>query len=121
MPDAACGEYSNTFYRPGCLNHAFVVGLADPTHELPSGSVFVTGFYHQYSPLNDIFVTRSPYIEPSDGRMVPLITKKPGGMSQQSWDWLLTLLFGGIIFANSEPDEIPLPEIIASGDLDVSE
>ena len=118
VPDSICEKYTSTFFCPGYLNHAFAVGLADPTFQLPSGSCFMTGLHHMEPSLTSIFVTRSPCIEPSDGRIVPLISHKPDSMSQENWDWLLTLPFGAIIFANSKPNEILLPEVIASGDLD---
>ena len=100
------------------LAHAYVVGVADPTAALPAGYVFVTGFSNVSTPTGQIFVTRSPCAKASDARMTPMVTSKPDGMAQLDWDWLNSLPFGAIIFANPKKGIEPLPAQIASGDLD---
>lgn len=100
------------------LAHAYVVGVADPTAALPAGYVFVTGFSNVSTPNGQIFVTRSPCAKASDARMIPMVTSKPDGMAQLDWDWLNSLPFGAIIFANPKKGVEPLPAQIACGDLD---
>jgi ribosomal protein L24 len=100
------------------LQHAFVVGVADPTMELPSGTVYVTGLNRTGLDLEKLFVTRSPCMGPCDGRMLEQVTKKPDSMSEENWKWLESLHFGAIIFSNPLAGEKPLPELVASGDLD---
>ena len=100
------------------LAHAYVVGVADPTDALPAGFVFVTGFSNVSTPNGQIFVTRSPCAKASDARMIPMVISKPDGTTQLDWDWLNSLPFGAIIFANPKKGAEPLPAQIASGDLD---
>ena len=68
--------------------------------------------------MDQIFVSRSPATEVSDGRVVELVNTKPFNMSQANWDWLGSLPFGAIMFGNPEKGYCPLPECIANGDLD---
>lgn len=100
------------------LAHAYVVGVADPTYAIPAGFVFVTGFSNVSTPNGQIFVTRSPCAKASDARMIPMVRSKPDEMAQLDWDWLNSLPFGAIIFANPKKGIEPLPAQIASGDLD---
>jgi hypothetical protein len=118
VPEDVIADYVKRSLRPTHLNHAFLVGLGDPTNELPPGSIFVTGLQHSNLDMEKLFVTRSPCVEPRDGRMLPLVTSKPDYMSLANWEWLQTLPFGSIMFGNPMPGERPLPELIASGDLD---
>ena len=67
-----------------------------------------------------LFVTRSPCLEPTDGRIVPLVQHKPSAMSDEEWQWLRDKPFGTIIFARpkNRHHAAPLPALIADGDLD---
>jgi hypothetical protein len=119
VPRSLIDEYSRS-YKSDVENlcHTHVVGVADPTRSLPPNTVFLTGVRDGDISVDKIFVTRSPCLEPEDGRLISVITTKPDGMSQVDWDWLSNFTFGAIIFANPSAGERPLPEIIADGDLD---
>ena len=95
--------------------HAWLVGVADPTGELPVGTVYVPGLGIRP---RQIFVTRSPCMEPDDGRMIDLVSEKPAQMSAQNWEWLENLPLSVIIFATPEPGTLAIPPQIADGDLD---
>lgn len=100
------------------LKHAYLLGVKDPTGQLPKGSVFVRGIGDALDG-NHIFITRSPCVEHSDGRLVPVVTKKPSRMSKGDWKWLSTEIpFGIVIFGAPQGNMAPLPELIAGGDLD---
>ena len=99
--------------------HTWVVGLTDPTGQIPAGHVFLTGFLEQLNSrkqLNEVFVTRSPCVLLEDGRLIPFVRSRPSGMSAQNWEFLASLPFGGLIF--SSQGNIPLPLECAKGDLD---
>ena len=100
--------------------HAWMVGLADPTVQIPPGKVFVTGFTDILSEekinLKQVFVTRSPCVKLEDGRVVSAIHRRPIGMSHENWDFLKSLPVGGLIF--SSLGDTPLPLSCAQGDLD---
>ena len=119
------------------LSHAWVVGVADPTRStmtstaaasasdadaaasgLPAGHIFVTGLQPilRQSGVSSIFITRSPCIKPTDGRVLPIVTEQPADMPPRVWAWLLALPFGGVVF--SANGDLPLPATIADGDLD---
>ena len=117
VPDHVCDEYVTKSKKVKNRNHGFVVGVADPTSELPPGTIFVTGFFVKRS-ISELFVTRSPCVERSDGCMLPVVTSKPLSMSQSNWEWLQTLPFGAIMFATPPQGIQPIPLQIASGDLD---
>jgi hypothetical protein len=116
VPNELCREYTKKSKTRKRLAHAYVGGFADPTDAIPSGSVFVTGSKHLAQVT--LFVTRSPCIHPSDGRMLPNLTTKPVAMSTKDWEWLNELPFGAIIFSGAEEGMKPLPTFIANGDLD---
>jgi hypothetical protein len=118
VPEAIIAKYVAQCRRSEGRNHAYVVGVADPTSQLPPGSIFITGTSKANWSMKELFVTRHPCVEPKDGRMLPVVTFKPAGMTQENWDWLQTLHFGAIVFANPRPGERPLAELVASGDLD---
>jgi len=105
------------FYIP---RHSYSVGVADPTGYIPEGHIFVTGLKLKDSQqINRIFITRSPCVNPEDGRMLPLLTKKPNKMPHSTWRWLHKLPFGAVIFPLCKKEgEKSLPETIAAGDLD---
>lgn len=91
------------------MAHSWVIGVADPTHSLPSHSVFVTGCHVDgrcVSP--EFFIARVPCIKPSSGMLLRQLTSKPAAMSAAHWEFLLDLPFGAIIFPDvakvSEPN-----------------
>jgi len=100
--------------------HSWMVGLADPTGQIPPGKVFVTGFTEILSSkvinLEKVFVTRSPCVKLEDGRVVSAIQSRPSGMSPKNWEFLKSLPIGGLIF--SSLGDTPLPLSCAQGDLD---
>ena len=115
VPESICDQYSRDCQSEKNLQHAYVVGLADPTAQLPSGFVYIPGL----KVAGEIFVTRSPCLEAADARKLPMVvTSKPSGMSLENWNFLEGLSFGSVIFANPKPGEAPLPVMIADGDLD---
>lgn len=106
-------------YNP---DHAWLIGLADPTSFLPAGHVFVTGFksimtFATLGDRNEVFVTRSPSVLREHGRMLPVVISRPVFMPEDTWDWLIGLPFGGLIFSTAGTDA-PLAATVASGDLD---
>jgi len=111
-----CMEYTNKSTQLEYLNHAYVVGVADPTGSLPTGHIFVTGMGSIQE--EKLFVTRSPCIKACDGRVLSNIIARPAEMQFEDWKWMSTLPFGAIIFANPEEGGTPLPQHIAEGDLD---
>jgi hypothetical protein len=114
VPKSVCDDYVKQIKTVENIKHAFVVGLADPTCELPQGSVFITGLDHT----GEIFLTRSPCVEFADGRMVPVVTSKPSDMSDANWKLLQSFQFGAVIFSNPKPGMTPMPVLTADGDLD---
>ena len=116
VPKHVCDTYVKNSTRARALQHASVVGVADPTSSLPAGHVFVTGMKHL--PQESLFVTRFPCNLPHDGRILQNVTQKPDDMSEENWVWLNKLPFGAIIFPDAEEGMKPLPEMVADGDLD---
>ncbi len=49
--------------------------------------------------------------------MLPSLQSRPSGMSKADWAWLLSLLFGAVVFSTSGIG-VPLLKTVASGDLD---
>ena len=74
------------------LKHAYLLGVKDPFGKLPKDTVFIPGIGSALSG-NDVFLTRSPCIEPSDGRLVPVTTKRPSRLSANDWKWLNSTSF----------------------------
>jgi len=114
VPNEVFDQYISDSQKEENLRHAYVVGVADPTSSLPSGSVFIPGLNYE----GEVFVTRSPCLEVTDARKIPVVTTKPADMSEEDWNFLQGLSFGSIMFANPKPGEIPMPLMIADGDLD---
>ena len=112
------GRYSVDSEDVDCINHAYVRGVIDPTGQLPSGYVFLTGVRNEDALGDELFVTRSPCIQVDDARMLDVITEQPEGMNDESWEYLQELPFGAIIFSFPEKGNKSLPECIANGDLD---
>jgi hypothetical protein len=100
-------------------NHSYCVGVCDPTDALPPGTVFVTGLGVGSDVSTDyVFVTRDPCTEPKDGQVLKRIVVKPNGMSDANWKEICSWHFGLILFAKPDPEDVPIPEILANGDLD---
>ena len=97
--------------KPHNEHTSCVVGVADPTGELPAGTVFLTG-----TRLSEVFVTRFPCVKVSHGHVLSMPSAKPSSMSASAWDWLHELKFGALIFSGK--GHCPLPGICADGDLD---
>eukprot|EP00977_Amphora_coffeiformis_P027714 scaffold34636_cov171-Amphora_coffeaeformis.AAC.1 len=117
VPQYVLDDYVKNAREPEDLRHTWVVGMADPTGSLSPGHIFVPGFKGTVE-LDKIFITRSPCREPDDGRMLPMISKRPTGMSQEHWEELNDLPFGSVVFANPKPGMKSLPPFVANGDLD---
>jgi hypothetical protein len=65
-------------------------------HKPPTGRMRAAGA----EPLR-IFITRSPCVKPTDGRMLPLVSERPDAMSEQTWEWLVSLPFGAVLFSTA--------------------
>ena len=118
VPHDVCSVYAKNSRSTKHINHAWVCGATDFSNRLPPGQVFVTGLSKANLNLDEIFVTRSPCMEPTDGRMLPLVKLMPEEMRIEDWAWLNNLPFGSIIFADPPEGMKTLPEHIADGDLD---
>ena len=101
-----------------CINHAFVRGVIDPTGLLPPCHVFLSGVKNEETLGKQLFVTRSPCIRASDGRLLKVVRSKPKSMDESSWNFLMDLPFGVIIFSKPKIGFKSTPELIANGDLD---
>eukprot|EP00435_Cladocopium_sp_Y103_P047371 s776_g13.t2 len=97
---------------------AFVVGVADPTGQLPEGQIFISGLQEQLltQGMSEVLVTRCPCVRPSDGKRLHVVTSCPPGMSEEAWRFLTSRPFGEVIFPRAS--DVGLPELIAEGDLD---
>jgi len=100
------------------LTHSYVVGVADPTGSIPEGHIVVPGLTSNRDDLNSLFVTRCPCIRRGDGRLLPLVTSRPDGMSAKDWNFLESLHFGCVIFGNSKNGKPELASSIPDGVLD---
>lgn len=120
VPSEIVDSYVENARSAKHLKHAWVVGLADPTEDLPPNTVFITGMDKTYTgiDLDKFFITRAPAMKSTDGRVVSVIREKPELMSQKNWLFLNSLAFGSVIFANPVPGSPPLPNLISNGDLD---
>ena len=66
---------------------------------------------------NTVFATRYPCTEPGDGKILKTVTSKPKGMSDNDWDFLISMPYGLIVFGPSQKST-SLPVQVADGDLD---
>jgi hypothetical protein len=128
VPEAVLKKYKTRAKQMKGLKHAHLKGVLDPTGMLPEDSILVTGWCKDSSGerkpfpqgLNKLFVTRAPCLEPSDAKMLQVVSRKPKQMPQASWDWLRNFSFGHIIFSvpKKSKNAVPLPAIVGEGDLD---
>ena len=106
----------------GSNRHATVVGVADCTNAIPSGTVYFSGFrniqnFQSALHRKAVFVCRHPCVERADARRLTILTDRPVGMSKAQWDFLETMPFGLIMFGFTV-GRCAIPPQIASGDLD---
>ena len=101
--------------------HLHVPVLTAPCSPPPSeaGHIFVSGLVPTLvvAGLHQVFITRSPCVVPSHGRVLPTVCTRPAGMAPRLWEWLLALPFGAVLFSGAGNGP-PLPLTIADGDLD---
>jgi len=98
------------------VKHTNLIGVADPTGKLPIGKIFLTGSVRIRSEVGPkVLVSRSPCLEPSDVKILPVCEKKPWNMSNKAWSELCSYPFGHIIFPTRKPKGFQyfLPETIA--------
>jgi len=108
------------------LKHAHLMGCIDPTGALPEKKVIISGYITGSDNSRALFgkvhtkvyLSRSPSLEPTDAKLVSVIGSKPREMSKDDWDMLCTYKFGTIIIPRSKEGSVPLPCVIADGDLD---
>lgn len=102
--------------NPQQVQHANVVGVADPTGEIEPEQVFITGEHT----IKEVIVTRYPCTWGQDQIKLRVIRpdKRPVNMSEEGWECLRQREFGEIIFGPPKSGMTPIPEIIADGDLD---
>eukprot|EP00931_Biecheleriopsis_adriatica_P007729 TRINITY_DN108996_c0_g1_i1.p1 TRINITY_DN108996_c0_g1~~TRINITY_DN108996_c0_g1_i1.p1 ORF type:complete len:654 (-),score=107.88 TRINITY_DN108996_c0_g1_i1:6-1967(-) len=110
------------FTKQDIRKESWVVGAADPTfprNAVPAGHVFVSGLPKEHVPLIDgqhkVFLTRSPCTLPEHGHLLPLMTSRPAGVSEEDWRDLTERPFGEVLFSNTGE---AIPEAISEGDLD---
>jgi len=111
---------------PKFLKHAHLMGCIDPTGALPEKKVFISGYITGSDNSRALFgkvhtkvyLSRSLSLEPTNAKLVSVIGSKPREMSKDDWDMLCTYKFGTIIFPRSKEGSVPLPCVIADGDLD---
>lgn len=103
--------------KVGGIQHMCLRGLTDPTTKVPYGKVFLTGVIGVDFP-DFVCIGAFPCTEITDSLSVALLKEKPDKMNNTDWDFLCRLPFGGIIFGSPSGNQIPLPNLIAGGDLD---
>jgi len=94
---------------------SFLLGLCDPSpkRNIPHGSVAIPGLPKS---IKSVLVSRCPCQHREDMVHLPVLCEKPKNMSIQDWISLTSRPFGEICFADGL--EVPLPNLIADGDLD---
>lgn len=116
VPREVCADYKKRSTKTSDRNHAWVVGVADPTGKLPPDTVYVTGMKNTRP--TSVFITRSPCVHHDDGRVLSNVTDKPNEMTDTEWKFLEALSFSVVIFSNPREGCKSIPERIAAGDLD---
>jgi hypothetical protein len=108
-----------TYNATAIRKDAYLVGVADPTGAIPDGHVVLPGIPAEHIPthkgVRSVFVTRSPCVKPSDGKILPVVTSKPAGVTDDNWNALTQSHFGEIVFPTKGD---PLPQLINEGDID---
>lgn len=93
-----CDEYKKESTNVDRRNHAWCVGVPDPTNSLPLDTIFIPGM-KTCQPL-EIFITRCPCYAYEHGQKLKLVSIKPKKMSDKDWNWLNDdLNFGVVIFS----------------------
>jgi hypothetical protein len=100
------------------VRHAGLVGLADFTGAIPPGHILLIGMGTTKGIAGKVFITRYPCTDAEDGRVLKVVQSKPPKMSDMDFDFLNALHFGGVVFGDPLPGHVPLPSLIAGGDLD---
>eukprot|EP00934_Nitzschia_sp_Nitz4_P008830 Nitzschia sp. Nitz4//scaffold63_size106090//64408//66450//NITZ4_004396-RA/size106090-processed-gene-0.146-mRNA-1//-1//CDS//3329555993//8820//frame0 len=110
------------------IRHANVLGVRDPTGQLPENTIFITGYtsdrngnrVHMSELYPEIFISRSPCLEPTDAKLLKVVNHKPYEMSTETWEWLRSMKFGHVLFSvpRDRENAVPLPEACGNGDLD---
>ena len=101
VPLGTCKQYAKRCNKKGSisgLKHSYLLGVADPTGQLPKGHVFIPGMGKDHGRHTKLFTTRSPCVEPSDGRYQLSIQSQRSCQPQTgggSMTFLLELLFLG--------------------------
>jgi len=111
--------------NPKKLKHVHLKGVIDPTGKLPENKVFISGYTTDGDNNRQLFgkvhkkiyISRSPCMEPEDAKLISVVGSKPTNMSKDEWELLCSYRFGTIIFSQSRLS-VPLPCVIADGDLD---
>lgn len=101
-------------------------GCYDPTGKIPANKVFISGYTSDgnnrelFGKVHKrVYVSRSPCLEPDDAKMLSVVGSKPKEMTAEDWRMLCSYGFGTIIFPKPRHSHsVPLPCMIADGDLD---
>ena len=125
VPEKEVEKYKKRSRKAVGLKHTYLKGLTDPTGKIPEGKCFITGYTESSDKQRvlfgkchkQVYVSRSPSVDPSDAKILSVVGSKPKGMSVDEWDELCNYKFGSIIFGNPQK-YAPLPCMIADGDLD---
>ena len=114
-------NYKNKSLKVQNQQHANLVGLADPSNgAIPPGHIFLTGARDLVKVIVEkkVLFTRYPCTSLADAQLLPIVRTKPKQMTASHWRFLQSLPFGAVVFGNSLPGNVPLPCLIADGDLD---
>ena len=101
-------------------------GGADPTDQLPPGTIFIPGYVGNMHGARElfgaryprIFLSRSPALVPSDAKLLEVVHKKPSSMTKENWNFLCSFRFGTVVFSAPLNGMPPLPCQVGEGDLD---
>jgi RNA dependent RNA polymerase len=116
VPSQVLERYRRNAMNMKGLRHTHLRGVLDPTGLLPEDAVYITGIIPEG--LKKVFVTRSPCLEPSDAKVLKIVSSRPSRMPQKSWEQLCGYAFGHIIFPVPKRSPVPLPILVGEGDLD---
>ena len=101
-------------------------GVADPTGQLPPGTIFIPGYVGNMHGGRElfgarhprIFLSRSPALVPSDAKLLEVVHKKPSSMTQENWKFLCSFRFGTVVFSAPLSGMPTLPYQDGEGGLD---